>query len=126
MNLDVEVKLFLEHSSVRWLSIGPSVRRVLEQRPAIVQFVKFLEADSKRTPQSGAFKRVQAASLRALNMLLINLEYQLKTLQMCLMNGDYTCTMKMSRSLRKAQELTITGVTLFSSRQQMQTQDTLC
>ena len=49
LNLDVELKLFIEHSGLRWLSIGPAVRRILEQWEAIVQFVKFLESDPKKT-----------------------------------------------------------------------------
>ena len=61
LNLDLEQKVFLEHTSLRWLSIGPSVRRILEQWKAIIEFVHYLESDRKRTPDSAAFRRVQAA-----------------------------------------------------------------
>ena len=59
LNLDLELKLFIEHSSLIWLSIGSAVRRILEQWQAIEQFVKFLESDPKRIPRvqlSGVFK----------------------------------------------------------------------
>ncbi|PFX13024.1 hypothetical protein AWC38_SpisGene22936 [Stylophora pistillata] len=72
-NLDVELKLFIEHSSLRWVSIGPGVRRILEQWEAIVQFVKFLESDPKKIPQSAAFKRVQATVKRA--EILVQLKF---------------------------------------------------
>ena len=73
MNLDVEITLFIEHSSLPWLSIGPAVRRILEQWKAIVQFVKFLESDPKKIPQSAAFKRVQATLKRA--EILVQLKF---------------------------------------------------
>jgi len=73
LNVDVELKLFIEHSSLRWLSIGPAVRRILEQWEAIVQFVKFLESDPKKIPQSAAFKRVQATVKRA--EILVQLKF---------------------------------------------------
>ena len=73
MNLDLELKLFIEHSSLRWLSIGSAVRRILEPWQAIEQFVKFLESDPKRIPQSAAFKRVQAAIKR--NEILVQLNF---------------------------------------------------
>ena len=72
MNLDVEVTLFIEHSSLRWLSIGPAVRRILEQQEAIVQFVKFLESDPKKIPQSAVFKRVQATVKRVEILVQLN------------------------------------------------------
>ena len=31
LNSDLELKLFIEHSSLRWMSIGPAVRCILEQ-----------------------------------------------------------------------------------------------
>ena len=73
LNLDLELKLFIEHSSLRWLSIGPAVRRILEQWQAKEQFVKFLESDPKRIPQSAAFRRVQAAIER--NEILVQLNF---------------------------------------------------
>ena len=73
LNLDLELKLFIEHSSLRWLSIGSAVRRILEQWQAIEQFVKFLESDPKRIPQSAAFRRVQAAIKR--NEILVQLNF---------------------------------------------------
>ena len=52
--------------------IGPAVRRILEQWEAIVQFVKFLESDPKKIPQSAAFKRVQATVKRAEILVQLN------------------------------------------------------
>ena len=65
LNLDVEITLFIGHSSLRWLSIGPAVQRIFEDCKAIVQVVKFLESDPKKIPQSEAFKRVQATVKRS-------------------------------------------------------------
>ena len=73
LNLDLELKLFIEHSSLRWLSIGSAVRRILEQWQAIEQLVKFLESDPKRIPQSAAFRCVQAAIKR--NEILVQLNF---------------------------------------------------
>ena len=70
-NLDVEVTLFIEHSSLRGLSIGPAVQRILEQWEAIVQF-KFLEVDPKKIPQSAVFKHVQATVKRAEILVQLN------------------------------------------------------
>ena len=71
--MNVEITLFIEHSSLRWLSIGPAGRRILEQWKAIVQFVKFLESDPKKIPQSAALKRVQATLKRA--EILVQLKF---------------------------------------------------
>ena len=37
LNLDLEQKVFLEHTILRWLSIGPSVQRIMEQWKAIAE-----------------------------------------------------------------------------------------
>ena len=49
-----------QHTKVRWLSIGPAIRRVLEQWDTICQFIKDLEKDNTRKPKSINFKRAAA------------------------------------------------------------------
>ena len=41
---------FQQHTEVRWLSIGPAIKRVLEQWEAICQFVNDLSKDAKKGP----------------------------------------------------------------------------
>ena len=41
-----------------WLSIGPAVKRILEQWEAVTQFVTDLAKDPKKLPRSINFKRV--------------------------------------------------------------------
>ncbi|KAK2549148.1 hypothetical protein P5673_030524 [Acropora cervicornis] len=72
LNLDVEITLFIKHSGLWWLSIGPAVRRVLEEWKAIVQFIKFLKCDPKKILQSAAFKRVQGTVKRAEILVQLN------------------------------------------------------
>ena len=49
-----------QHTKVRWLSIGPAIRRVLEQWDTTCQFIKDLEKDNTRKPKSINFKRAAA------------------------------------------------------------------
>jgi hypothetical protein len=46
---------------VRWLSLGPSVERLLAQWDAITAFVKQLGKSEKNVPKSINFKRIQLA-----------------------------------------------------------------
>ena len=55
---DLDLTNFLQHTVVRWLSIGPAVKRILEQWEAMTQFVTDLAKDPKRLPRSINFKRV--------------------------------------------------------------------
>ena len=49
---------FQQHTEVHWLSIGPAIKRVLEQWEAICQFVNDLSKDAKKVPKSINYKRV--------------------------------------------------------------------
>ena len=48
LSLDVEMHTFQQHTEVRWLSIGPAIRRIIEQWDAICQFMKHLAKDEKK------------------------------------------------------------------------------
>ena len=50
---------FQRHTEVQWLSLGPALKRILEQWDAIVHFVTELAKDSSRSPKSVAYKRVR-------------------------------------------------------------------
>ena len=39
IEMDLDLTNFLQHTVVRWLSIGPAVKRILEQWEAVTQFV---------------------------------------------------------------------------------------
>ena len=56
--MDLDLTNFLQHTVVRWLSIGPAVKRILEQLEAVTQFVTDLAKDPKKLPRSINFKRV--------------------------------------------------------------------
>ena len=56
--MDLEMHNFQQHTEVRWLSIGPAIKRVLEQWEAICQFVNDLSKDTKKVPKSINYKRV--------------------------------------------------------------------
>lgn len=58
--LGVEIHNFQKHTEVRWLSLGPSVRRILEQWDCICSFMKDLGKDPKTAPKSVPYKRVLA------------------------------------------------------------------
>ena len=61
IEMDLEVVNFIQHTEVRWLSIGPAVQRVLEQWDAICAFVSDLAKDPKKVPKSQLQKAVQYA-----------------------------------------------------------------
>ena len=58
IGMDLDLTNFLQHTVVRWLSIGPAVKRILEQWEAMTQFVTDLAKDPKKLPRSINFKRV--------------------------------------------------------------------
>ena len=59
IEMDLDLTNFLQHTVVvRWLSIGPAVKRILEQWEAMTQFVTDLAKDPKKLPRSINFKRV--------------------------------------------------------------------
>ena len=58
IEMDLELSNFLQHTVVRWLSIGPAVKRILEWWEAVTQFVTDLAKDPKKLPRSINFKRV--------------------------------------------------------------------
>ena len=58
IEMDVEVHNFQQHTEVCWLSIGPSIKRILEQWYAICHFVSELNKDPKKVPKSINYKRV--------------------------------------------------------------------
>ena len=45
IEMEVEIHNFQQHTKVRWLSRGPSIKRVLEQWDAIIKFVSELAKD---------------------------------------------------------------------------------
>ena len=57
IEMDLDLTSFLQHTVVRWLSIGPAVKRILEQWEAVTQFVTDLAKDPKKLPRSINFKR---------------------------------------------------------------------
>ena len=62
LNLDLEQRIFLEHTNLRWLSIGPSVRRIIKQWEAIEEFVRCLEGTPRELPRvCGQRCQIQAA-----------------------------------------------------------------
>ena len=58
IEMDLDLTNFLQHTVVRWLSIGPAVKRILEQWEAVTPFVTDLAKDPKKLPRSINFKRV--------------------------------------------------------------------
>ena len=58
IEMDLDLTNFLQHTVVRWLSIGPAVKRILEQWEAVTQFVTDLAKDPKKFPRIINFKRV--------------------------------------------------------------------
>ena len=51
VEMELDTNNFLQHTEVRWLSIGPSIKRILEQWDAITHFVAELAKDSKKVPK---------------------------------------------------------------------------
>ena len=58
-SLDLEVQIFQKHTSVRWLSLGPCVRRIVKQLSGIIEYIEILQKIEKdaHVPKSAAFKR---------------------------------------------------------------------
>ena len=56
--MELEIGNFQQHTKVRWLTIGPAIKRILEQWEAITHFVADISKDSKKVPKSINFKRV--------------------------------------------------------------------
>ena len=56
--LEVEVHNFQQHTEVRWVSLGPAIKRVIEQWDAICVFVTDLGKDAKSVPKSINYRRV--------------------------------------------------------------------
>ena len=54
----MEIHNFQKHTEVRWLSLGPSVQRILEQWDRICSFMKDLGKDPKTAPKSVAYNKV--------------------------------------------------------------------
>ena len=53
-----------QHTEMRWLSIGPAIKRILEQYEAITLFVVEVMKDSKKVPKSVNFKSSHAAGYK--------------------------------------------------------------
>ena len=60
IEMDLELHNFHQYTEVQWLSIGPAIKRILEQWKAITQFVADLTKDPKKVPTGVSFKRVYA------------------------------------------------------------------
>ena len=58
VEMEVETHNFQQPTEVRWLSMGPSMKRILEQWDAIIKFVTETVKDQKEVPKSINFKRV--------------------------------------------------------------------
>ena len=58
IEMDLDLSNFLQHTVVRWLGIGPALKRILEQWEAVTQFVTDLAKDPKKLARSINFKRV--------------------------------------------------------------------
>lgn len=61
VELDLPEEVFVKHSQVRWLSIGPSLKKIVEQREGIKTYVTQLEKDSRKMPKSVNFKLIRDA-----------------------------------------------------------------
>ena len=79
--IQVELELpehnFQQHTEVHWLSLGPAIKRILEQWDAIVHFVVEMAKDSARSPKGAHYKRsvhdVRNQRERCNQELLLNL-----------------------------------------------------
>ena len=58
IEMEVESHNFQQHTEVWWLSIEPSIKRILEQWDAVIQFVAELCEDPRKVPKSISYKRV--------------------------------------------------------------------
>lgn len=61
VEMDLPEELFIKHSQVRWLSIGPALPRIVDQWDGIKTCVSQLEKDSKKTHRSINFKIIREA-----------------------------------------------------------------
>ena len=58
IEMEVEPHNFQQHTEVWWLIMGPSIKRILKQWDAIIQFVAELAKDLTEVPESIKYKRV--------------------------------------------------------------------
>ena len=58
LELGLELHNFQQHTQVRWLSMGPTIDRIVEQWDAITHFVAELAKDPKKVPKSINYKRI--------------------------------------------------------------------
>ena len=56
--MNLETHNFQKHTEVCWLSIGPAIKRILEQWEAICHFISELAKEPKKMPKSINLKRV--------------------------------------------------------------------
>ena len=58
IEMEVEPRNFQQHTEVWWLSMGPSIKRILEQWDAIIHFVVELAKDPRTIPKSISYRGV--------------------------------------------------------------------
>ena len=58
VEMNLETHSFQQYTEVSWLSIGPAIKRILEQWEAICHFISELAKEPKKMPKSINFKRV--------------------------------------------------------------------
>ena len=58
IEMEVEPHNFQQHTEVQWLSMGPSIKGILEQWYTIIQFVTELSKEPRKVPKSINYKRV--------------------------------------------------------------------
>ena len=58
IEIELEPYNFQQHTEVQWLSMGPSIKRILEQWDAVIQFVAKLAKDPRKVPKGISYKRV--------------------------------------------------------------------
>ena len=74
--MDLDMHNFQQHTEVRWLSIGPAIKRILEQWEAICRFVDDLNKDTKKVPKSINYKRIyMLLGTKEKQMTKVNLEF---------------------------------------------------
>lgn len=61
VELDLAEELFIKHSQVRWLSIGPALQKFVDQWDGIKTYVLQLDKDTEKTPKSIDFKLIREA-----------------------------------------------------------------
>ena len=60
-DIDTEIHTFVKQTKVRRLTLGPSVRQILEQWDPLCKFIKDLEKDTASTPESAVYKHAALA-----------------------------------------------------------------